>query len=190
VSIHTSHSTASFDYPHDGSALNSYDTELPIPLEYDINWQDLQLPTSFDSSFSTYDSYDNTLLSFAPISNEDLSLSTVPAFDANNTFFDNPAPYSPDPVPDSASAVSMSKSSPESASLQPESSSSSLSRVEKRKANTLAARRYRQKRVDRVAELEAALEATQRERDALKVRVAKLEGESEVLKGLVRSGLS
>lgn len=164
---------------------------MPIPLGFDIDWQDLQqVPTSFDSSFSSYEAYDNTLLSFAPINNEDLTLNTVPAFEADNTFFDNTVAYSPNPTPESTSAVSMSKSSPESASLQPESSSSSLSRVEKRRANTLAARRYRQKRLDRVAELEAALEETQRERDALKVRVAKLEGETEVLKGLVRSGLS
>jgi hypothetical protein len=37
-----------------------------------------------------------------------------------------------------------------------------------------------------VADLEAALKETQSERDALKVRVARLEGEVEVLRGLVR----
>lgn len=60
------------------------------------------------------------------------------------------------------------------------------SRVQKRTLNTLAARRYRQKRLDQMSELEAALKETQAERDALKVRVARLEGEVDVLRGLLR----
>ena len=60
-------------------------------------------------------------------------------------------------------------------------------RIEKRKQNTLAARRYRQKRVDQMASLESALKETQDERDALKVRVARLEGEVETLRQLLRS---
>ena len=61
------------------------------------------------------------------------------------------------------------------------------SRIEKRKQNTLAARRYRQKRVDQMSSLESALKETQSERDALKVRVARLEGEVETLRQLLRS---
>jgi len=38
-----------------------------------------------------------------------------------------------------------------------------------------------------MAELEAVLKETQAERDALKVRVARLEGEVDILKGLSRS---
>ncbi|KAF2180538.1 hypothetical protein K469DRAFT_592289, partial [Zopfia rhizophila CBS 207.26] len=60
-------------------------------------------------------------------------------------------------------------------------------RIEKRKQNTLAARRYRQKRVDQMTSLESALKETQSERDALKVRVARLEGEVETLRQLLRS---
>jgi len=52
--------------------------------------------------------------------------------------------------------------------------------------NTLAARRYRQKRVDQISTLELQLKEVQAERDALKVRVARLEGESEVLKQLLK----
>ncbi|XTI87832.1 hypothetical protein V2W45_1468303 [Cenococcum geophilum] len=63
---------------------------------------------------------------------------------------------------------------------------SSPSRIEKRKLNTLAARRYRQKRVDQMNGLEAALKETQLERDALKVRVARLEGEAEILRQLLQ----
>lgn len=64
--------------------------------------------------------------------------------------------------------------------------STSTSRIEKRTKNTLAARRYRQKRLDQLSELEAELKETRLERDALKVRLAKLEGETEILRQLVQ----
>ena len=59
-------------------------------------------------------------------------------------------------------------------------------RVLKRQLNTLAARRYRQRRVDRMNELEAELEKVKRERDELKMRVSKLEGETEALRALLK----
>lgn len=59
------------------------------------------------------------------------------------------------------------------------------SRVEKRRLNTLAARRCRQRRVDRMKSLEDELESVRRERDELRLRVSKLEGETEALKGLL-----
>ncbi|KAI8931156.1 hypothetical protein NX059_011509 [Plenodomus lindquistii] len=61
------------------------------------------------------------------------------------------------------------------------------SKVEKRKANTLAARRYRQKRVDAMSSLEAELKDVKTERDDYKVRCAKLEGEVEALRALLRT---
>jgi len=61
------------------------------------------------------------------------------------------------------------------------------SKVHKRTLNTLAARRYRQKRVDQVSSLESALKETEAERDELKIRVARLEGEVQVLRGLMGS---
>jgi hypothetical protein len=60
-------------------------------------------------------------------------------------------------------------------------------RVEKRKANTLAARRYRQKRVDQMSSLEGELKDVKSERDDLKVRCARLEGEVETLRALLRA---
>ncbi|CAO2652949.1 Nn.00g023600.m01.CDS01 [Neocucurbitaria sp. VM-36] len=76
------------------------------------------------------------------------------------------------------SKLSTSKHSP----LAPE-----VARVEKRKANTLAARRYRQKRVDQMSSLETELKEVKTERDNLKVRCARLEGEVETLRALLRS---
>ena len=59
-------------------------------------------------------------------------------------------------------------------------------RVKKRELNTIAARRYRQRRVDRMNQLEEELEAIKRERDELKMRVSKLEGETEALRSMVK----
>ncbi|KAJ5654272.1 bZIP transcription factorbZIP-1 [Penicillium lividum] len=59
------------------------------------------------------------------------------------------------------------------------------SRVEKRRLNTLAARRCRQRRVDQTKNLEEELERMRKERDELRLKVSKLEGETEALKGLL-----
>ncbi|KAA8645697.1 bZIP transcription factor [Aspergillus tanneri] len=67
-------------------------------------------------------------------------------------------------------------------------SKSTLSKVEKRQLNTMAARRYRQRRVDQLTRLEEELRQVKEERDALKMRVSKLEGETEALRSLVGRG--
>lgn len=77
---------------------------------------------------------------------------------------------------------SPNSSSPTSTSTKTQSNPSG---VRKRTLNTLAARRYRQKRVDQVAGLETALKESEAEKDSLKIRVAKLEAEVEVLRGLI-----
>jgi len=79
----------------------------------------------------------------------------------------------------SSSKLSSTKNSPKD--------SEPSCRVEKRKANTLAARRYRQKRVDQMSTLETELKEVKAERDDLKVRNARLEGEVETLRALLRS---
>ncbi|EME49800.1 hypothetical protein DOTSEDRAFT_20214 [Dothistroma septosporum NZE10] len=59
------------------------------------------------------------------------------------------------------------------------------SKIRKRRRNTEAARRYRQRKLDRVSELEEALEDMAKERDELKLKLAKAEAEAGVLRGLV-----
>ena len=49
----------------------------------------------------------------------------------------------------------------------------------------MAARRYRQKRVDQMSTLETQLKEAQTERDDYKVRCARLEGEVETLRALL-----
>ncbi|KAJ4409977.1 hypothetical protein N0V82_009345 [Gnomoniopsis sp. IMI 355080] len=62
--------------------------------------------------------------------------------------------------------------------------------VVKRQRNTIAARKYRQKRLDRIQELEDALKAVTGERDELKLRLARQEAETAALREMMqmRSG--
>lgn len=56
----------------------------------------------------------------------------------------------------------------------------------KRHRNTIAARKYRQKRLDRVKELEDALESMAQERDDLKLRLARQEAETAALREMLK----
>lgn len=58
--------------------------------------------------------------------------------------------------------------------------------VLKRQRNTIAARKYRQKRLDRIKELEDALESMTQERDDLRLRLARQEAETAALKDMMR----
>lgn len=55
----------------------------------------------------------------------------------------------------------------------------------KRQRNTMAARKYRQKRLDRVADLEKALGEVSGERDELKLQLARREAEVEALRDML-----
>lgn len=66
-----------------------------------------------------------------------------------------------------------------------ESSSEPSDKIVKRQRNTEAARRYRQRKVDRVTELEEALAAMTKERDDFKIKLARSEAEVDVLRRLV-----
>ncbi|KAL2870368.1 uncharacterized protein BJX67DRAFT_378346 [Aspergillus lucknowensis] len=83
------------------------------------------------------------------------------------------------------SATSHPTPAPVSTSRDP-SPKESPARISKRQLNTLAARRYRQRRLDRITQLEEELVAVKRERDELKMRVSKLEGETDALRGMLK----
>jgi hypothetical protein len=59
------------------------------------------------------------------------------------------------------------------------------SRKRKRERNTEAARRYRQRRQDRLEELEEALAAMTKDRDDLRIKLARSEAETDILRGLM-----
>ncbi|KAI6910270.1 hypothetical protein KC318_g3286 [Hortaea werneckii] len=85
-------------------------------------------------------------------------------------------------------APSLGDNSPKK-STSPDSSAttSTTERNRKRQRNTEAARRYRQRKVDRTAELEEALAAVSKERDELKLKLARSEAEADVLRRMVRN---
>lgn len=152
--------------------------------------------TTFDSQSANLAAFTcGDLQSYSLVSTAGLDSITMPAFPLNvhDASFSQPMEKG---LSNSGSSTSSSShnqvSSPEtlSAKLSGSKDSTPLSqsaRVEKRKANTMAARRYRQKRVDQMNDLEKQLKDTRSERDELKVRCARLEGEVETLRALLRA---
>jgi Basic region leucine zipper len=96
-----------------------------------------------------------------------------------------PSKQSSTPNPSSGPRHSISKSD----SLQAEVTDSKTPNPEitklRRQRNSAAARKYRQRRLDRIEELEQALQKTQAERDDLKVQVARWRGKAEALQSLM-----
>jgi len=105
-----------------------------------------------------------------------------PDFYQENQSPNNFQSFQPPPTDISPMPTTSDTSSPSSRGVVSE----PPTRIEKRKQNTLAARRYRQKRVDQMKQLEDALKEAEKERDALKVRVARLEGENGTLKQMLQ----
>lgn len=60
-----------------------------------------------------------------------------------------------------------------------------IDRIEKRQRNNVAARKYRQKRIDRIEELEAALSSMTKERDDLRIKAARSDAEIQLLKEML-----
>ncbi|KAJ5782603.1 hypothetical protein N7457_004377 [Penicillium paradoxum] len=109
----------------------------------------------------------------------------VPASMASSSAHSRDDRSHPSPVSQLPAPVSASFSSPTASNGDDVLSRVDSSRVEKRKLNTLAARRCRQRRVDRMKDLEGELEKVRKERDELRLRCSKLEGETDALKGLL-----
>ena len=60
----------------------------------------------------------------------------------------------------------------------------------KRQRNNMAAKKYRQKKIDRIQELEEDVEKARRERDELKIRLARQEAETEALREMLKMKMS
>ncbi|KAH7382472.1 hypothetical protein DE146DRAFT_681510 [Phaeosphaeria sp. MPI-PUGE-AT-0046c] len=168
-----------------------------LSLNYSPNWNHFSVPSS--SGAQHYIGNDSQLLSGGPIplttteaQLHSMAISTGMG-NLHHGHFSSPM------VKDHSSSGSSTgppyrvSSSPEqSASSKPSSSKVGVlapepSKIEKRKANTMAARRYRQKRVDQMSTLESELKDVKTERDDLKVRCARLEGEVETLRALLQA---
>ncbi|PMD31004.1 hypothetical protein L207DRAFT_519680 [Hyaloscypha variabilis F] len=167
--------------------LNSW-ALLTVPdLENLTSMGAQNLSSSQTQTFAQANFYDTSSLVSGNFQQQDLnerSLEPTPNSNSNPTSNQNSNPSS-SRQPTSGSgrnSIPTSKTSPTSSS----SPTSPNSKIHKRTLNTLAARRYRQKRVDQMAELEQKLRESEREKEEALMRVARLEGEVEVLRGLVR----
>lgn len=122
-------------------------------------------------------------------SNNHSPMLSVEDFFPNLDAAHNPTPDLPSTqnnvTPDSISDTSARKRSAGSPSSSERSPNEQGCKVQKRRRNTEAARRYRQRKVDRVSELEEALQLMTKERDEMKLRLARSEAEADVLRGLV-----
>lgn len=86
--------------------------------------------------------------------------------------------------------------SPDLSPFQPDSSGQSNSRKRsppadpetavKRQRNNIAARKYRQKKIDRITELEMELKGVQDERDDLRIRLARQEAETAAIRSMLK----
>lgn len=110
-------------------------------------------------------------------------------FNLNSTGSQSPAPTPSDSPGESTSTTTTTNATTARASgagRQPAKPQEDPDTVLKRQRNTIAARKYRQKRLDRVTELEEALDRMTRERDDLKLRLARQEAETAALKEMMR----
>ncbi|KAJ5178306.1 uncharacterized protein N7500_001005, partial [Penicillium coprophilum] len=153
----------------------SVDHSTPYPPGYDGG----DVPV-MDLGYGSVSAF-NSLSDSGSIENQQyVSASLAPSSANSLDGHSHPSPVSQFPAP-----VSTSLSSPATSHGDDAPGRVNSSRVEKRKLNTLAARRCRQRRVDRMKELEAELEKVRQERDDWRLKCSKLEGETDALKGLL-----
>ncbi|KAI1097206.1 hypothetical protein F4804DRAFT_328268 [Jackrogersella minutella] len=90
--------------------------------------------------------------------------------------------YSPPAMP----PKSPSSQGPSSSKSQRRSPSVDPTTALKRQRNNVAARKYRQKRIDRISELETELRDVKQERDDLRLRLARQEAEAAALRSMLQ----
>jgi hypothetical protein len=113
----------------------------------------------------------------SPLEQQSTSSTPHPTNKTPSSSIPGTSTFSLHPSPSSSSGSSRKrKSSPED-----EDSNVAL----KRQRNTLAARKYRQKRLDRITELEDALAAMKDERDDMRLQLARREAEVDALREML-----
>jgi len=128
-----------------------------------VNSTPIEQPTSTSTSSTPHPP--QTITNKSPTSR-----SSIPG---TSTFSLHPSP--------SSSSSSSSSSRKRKSSPEEEDSAVAL----KRQRNTLAARKYRQKRLDRISELEEALAAMTNERDDMRLQLARREAEVDALREML-----
>ncbi|KAI9898033.1 hypothetical protein N3K66_006393 [Trichothecium roseum] len=157
-----------------------------------------------DLQYSDFNLFENTsvpLNAQPPVTmenNQDANLSNLLLTNgsteaSNNPFpsYDIPMPSAQETTPSSSHSPPLSQRSSHAGSSRSSSSVRSRALEEdaetKRKRNTMAARRYRQRKLDRVAELEKQLAEMTSERDDLKVKLARREAEVGALREVINA---
>ncbi|KAK7920825.1 hypothetical protein PG985_008847, partial [Apiospora marii] len=102
--------------------------------------------------------------------------SAPPSFSPALAASHSPTPESQSPDSSGTQTNSRKRASP------PVDSSTAL----KRQRNNVAAKKYRQKKIDRITELEMELKGVRDERDDLKIRLARQEAEASALRSMLR----
>jgi hypothetical protein len=166
--------------PGTGTSFENITFDNPTPPSNLKGDQEVNLA---NDTLDEYNSLSSYIQSQSPNSSCILTLSNVLLDDIPQCPPDS-SNHSPTPLPPHPTS---NTPSPRASTPMSKHTLNAASRIERRTKNTLAARRYRQKRVDQVNDLELALKNTQMERDALKVRVARLEGEAEALGQMLRN---
>jgi len=119
-----------------------------------------------------------------------LSVQLDPTFGSSDSSNSN-SPNQPPPLDMSvrttvpSGAPPSHRPSPNSDGRDSEIATPHADKVLRRQRNTIAARKYRQKKVDRIDELENLLKEMTRERDDLRIRLARQEAETEALKSIM-----
>lgn len=197
-------STSTFDSNSTTTATTTTDSSTTLtPVDYSTR-QDTLL--SFDSSITTLTSpFETSPPPDLSTRSKDASPCAVPsARTIGPLLIDAPADPTfpsyqtqagrPTPPPSVANAGSSSKTTspttiakatPASPSTSDSPEEAGDSRKRKRERNTEAARRYRQRRQDRLEELEEALAAMTKDRDELRIKLARSEAETDILRGLM-----
>ncbi|KAF5488622.1 hypothetical protein CGCF413_v013045 [Colletotrichum fructicola] len=146
------------------------------------------LDSSIDQSFPYIDTTPPTLFDTFPDSL--LPPHLDPLFGSSDSSNNN-SPNQPPPLDMSVYTAapgvpSSHRSSPNSDGQGQEISTPHTDKILRRQRNTIAARKYRQKKVDRISDLEKKLEDMTRERDELRLRLARQEAETEALRSVMR----
>ena len=171
--------TPSLDFDAIGNLAN--DHNQPWPSLEDTSASDNPHTTSMNmAQLGTSDfnwPMDNTTSDFTSV-NAHLSSNSSHSTPPNDASTSNYLPLAPrDPPPSDRSSATPPKDS-------------ASEKARRRERNSIAARKYRQKRIDRIAELEEALARSEKERAGLRVEVERWKTKATVLEELTSASRS
>ncbi|GKU09513.1 unnamed protein product [Fusarium langsethiae] len=155
------------------SDLNILDTQSSLDVNGDgfLAQEQPLLAVNFTTPIKQLTSTSTYSTPLPPTTITNKSPASTSSIPGTSTFSLHPSP------PSSSSSTSRKRKSP----LEEEDSAVTL----KRWRNTLAARKYRQKRLDRIFELQDALAAMTNERDDMRLQLARREAEVDTLKEML-----